>query len=469
MAFDIQMSDRSNVLKLDIGTLSDFQKTLHFPSKKSDGLGDDKVESRFSAAYVKTSVSAHCNAKMPGSMSTSGTYVYDTPKKYDYLFKSKLKSILPKIRVKKEFESVIQICWSHNAGNNIVEKAHLLINDYKFTIDSVWLDIHTQFFEKPGVGKRETHKDMIGSVPFLTQWTNFLPAYPLSIPQPWFYSQHESKALPLLQSNLNYIKHEYKFRLQLDKLLRMRMKGRDGKWRIIKFNKKYIIGPEKIPVPELWGRFSLLSDQERKWRQSKQEEIYIVDVEHTKSTNTNGFGSTVTIPLNSTSPCRSLFWVAENADSTKYNGYSNYSTDKNNNMLGWNPCAKSGIQYSSSERVPKSDNTDFDQYEPYEFFPSTPDEPGYNAYSFGYNATTINADTSVLLKKLDANLVVDIDNIDPYISNDIYEYDENGQVINIEPVNYDKSQFIIHVKMLVCKKITVKWMGKDRAMKYEIE
>ena len=470
------MSSDKNVLKLEKDKISEFQKELHFQNMSKN---DEPINSRFSAIYEKTSWSIHKKVLMPRTTGKQNEIIYTCNKKYDYLTKSELHTTLPTVRVHEKYKKNVQICWSHKVFHHINGEASLMIDDDLVnSIDPIWLDIHSQMFEKMGVGKRNSYSAMIGDLEFLTDWNSQLPEFPIILPQPWFYNIHESHALPILQSSMNRINHIYKFNLEFENLIRMRIKKKDGTWKNIKFNRKYLQNNEtlKIPIPEMWGRFSLLTDPERNWHKERENIIYIDDILSHKNSNPAHLGECIEINLESKSPCKALFWVAENLNSSKYNNLSNYTTNSENIYNGWNPCAMSSIQYESNiERSSMISNGHYDLSEPYNFFPSAPSEPGYNGYSFSYDPVSLNADTAVVLGNLKASLLVRLNDINPfhYEENIDEEQDEEGNYIPTEAVE-DKEKaipqtpFNIHVRLLVIKKLKITWKGGSKGLLYQI-
>ncbi len=472
------MSER-NVLKLDINGLTEFQKELHFPDPSKPITKKNKVNSRFSCIIEKNSWSAHTKAKM-NHISEEGEVkkiIYTASKKFDVIFKSSLHINLIPIKVKDKYKSTIQICYPHNLGHNITNKGELKIDDdhHQF-IDSIWLDICSQFYMKKGAGMRDLYDRMIGNVSCLEDWGCEMPGIPLIVPQPYSYSRNTRVGLKTLRSSMNTVTYHYNIRNKIREILRMRVKNKDKEWVDIQCNLKYLDIKEnakEIPIPELWARYSLMTDAEREWHKNiPKYVIYTEDIIITNSNNPVSLGSIDVIPLHCKVPCKSLFWVAQNIKFIKNRNFSNYTTT--NTLIGWNPCAKASLKYGGSNRVQELSHEHFDLEEPWDFCKSAPDQAGYNVHVFGYDLTTLNADTAMVLEPLNASLHIKLDDTNPFltIEEPKEEYDEDGEVIPIEALENDnsdetdKDKYIIHVRALVYKKLEMSWNKKDERIKY---
>jgi len=483
------MSER-NVLKLDINGLTEFQKELHYSKDPNDK--EDKVKSRFSCSIDKYAWCTHTKAKMTHS-AEEGEVIYTASKKFDVLFKSELHINLLPIKVKEKWRSRFQICYPHNPGHNICYQGELKIDDdHHHTIDSVWMDIHSQFYMKQGAGMRTHYDRMVGNIPCLENWNTELPGIKLLVPQPFYYSRNTRVGLMTLQSSMNTVTHHYKIRNKIHDILRMRVKLKNKdpkdktvKWQEIPCKLQYLDVPgraKEFPIPELWARYSLMTDAERDWHKSIDPStgepikhvIYTEDIVMATSNNPTPLGSTDVIPLHCKAPCKGLFWVAQDIKAIENRNFSNYTTNPDNLFNGWNPCAKVDLKYGGAHRVEKLSHEHFDLSEPWDFYPSAPSEPGYNAYTFGYEPTTLNADTAIVLEPLNASLHVKLGDTNPFktIEEEEDEYDENGDLIPVEAlgevhdIGGNKSRYLIHVRALVYKKLVMSWNEKSKCLKY---
>ncbi len=480
------MSER-NVLKLDINGLTLFQKELHYPDKDRDPNEEsNRVNSRFSCTIEKNAWSTHTKAKMPHS-AEEGEVIYTASKKFDVLFKSEIHINLLPIKVKDKYKKRIQICYPHNLGHNICYKGELKIDDdHQESIDSVWMDINSQFYMKSGAGKRNHYNRMVGNLPCLEEWNKELPGIKLIVPQPYSYSRNTRVALRTLRSSMNTITHHYKLRNKIHEILRMRVKKEKCKgWVEIPCKLAYLDIPEnakEIPIPELWARYALMTDEERDWHKSIDPQtgepikhvIYTEDIVIATSNNPTSLGSTDVIPLHCKVPCKALFWVAQDIKAIENRNFSNYTTNTDDLFKGWNPCAKVDLKYGGAYRVEKLSHEHFDLSEVWDFFPSAPAEFGYNGYVFGYEPTTLNADTAIVLEPLNASISIRLADTDPFrtIEEPDEEYSDDGEIIPIEAREENTlkssqvSKYIIHVRALVYKKTIMSWNEKEKCLKY---
>ena len=229
-------------------------------------------------------------------------------------------------------------------------------------------------------------------------------------------------------------------------------------------------GPEDtLPIPELWGRYALITDDEREWRKTQKNKVYIEDVVVHSSDDPTRYGSTVPIGLQTEMPTKAIFWVAENLEASKYNNYSNFTTNSADLYSGWNPIMSTKLTYGSTPRI-ELDYDSFDRIEPWYHFPSAPYQPGYNAYSISYDSSSINADIGIVFKDLGAKLVPKLGNTDPFLKKLPYKttYTQNTDIPSTDFIpeelespedegeTMDKTRFSIHVRLLVTKKIKFK-------------
>lgn len=450
-------SEARNLLLLDLNSITKFQEEFHYPDINNT---NEEVNSRFTYIFEKSSWSSHIRSKMHAN-ENGKTVTYNPGKKYDFLFDCIMTFELPEYRVNEAFKNLIQICWTPNCAHHISQFSCLkLDDDIVGTLNPIWMDIREACYEK----RRGFYKRMIGSSSLMTEWTNFLPRQVVNVPQPWFYTKHISQALPLLNGSMNVVTHEYKFNLDISKFLRMRgRKSETDEFRPIKFNKSWVTGDAKIKTPELWGRFAQVSEEERTWHKKMSDTRNIDDVILITYPNTVKCGETITVPLNAKLPCKAYFWVAENQESLKYNYYSNYSTNPDNIMAGWNPCSSYKIKYTNDEKVSASyEQSEFSEL--YTFFPGGSKNPGYNVHCNCYDIKNIHtAEPSVVPHVLSASLELTLENTDPYNSQKI---DENEIIIDSPEEN--KCSFKIHVAMIVTKKLKISWKESEKKLDYQI-
>lgn len=461
------MTDPHNIVKIDLDTITVFQKKIHTTKNE-----DEEIESRFVYNFRKTTWSTHLPVKLK-MQNSDDKLVYIADNRFHYLLYTCMRQKLPQVNVHESYKNRIEICWPVNLGLNIIKNSDLSFDDDIFqSIDNIWLNIHSQCYMLDGSGKRDHFNLMIGNVPFLQKWSTFLPEYTLDIPQPWYYCKNEVFAIPLFLCSLSKIEHSYTVISKLSDLLRMRIKNDDGSYLYIKCNTKYLYNLDinsSLPTPELWGRYAQITEEEKNWRKEQKNKLYIEDVISCTSENEYGFGQKATVDLHANTPCKAIFWVAENLKSSSLNNYSNFTTNNNDLFNGWNPILTSNLKYGGIERLPEMDSDHFDRIEMFYKFPSAPWQPGYNAYSFSYDTNSLNADVGITFQPpshndLKAKLIVKLGNNDPFLKNIDYSKDSTKQSENINLIpdeiisdnknnNIIDKNFKIHIRLLVMKKI----------------
>lgn len=394
-----------NVAKEELESLTDFQREIHVAT-----VTDRDIMSRFYRPFVKSTWYASTLEKlecMPGTEE----FIYKVNPSFDYLMYTYLRSVFPGASVKEEWKDRVEICLTHNVGHNIVNNAKMKHNDDILqTIDNVWLDIYYQFYQDAGAGKREAHNISVGNLKSLTEWSSHLPAKPINIDQPWFYSQYPALSFPIFQSSQDKISHIYKFRLNLSSLLRMRIKTAKGTWKHVTPIFKYLDIPSDAHMsnPELWGKYALLSKPERDMYSTcsdyKKRTLYIRDVINCDSTTPKTLNNKETISLKCQNPCLAMFWLAENDKSTSLNNLSNYTTNTFDLSKGCDPIVSTTLKYGTSEKLSDMPSDHFNLAQARKHFPSAPNEEGYHALSYAWDSTNYDGDIGVYLDKLSATL-----------------------------------------------------------------
>lgn len=457
------MVEPNNIAKLELQSVTPFQYALHGKPKKEDDDEDENVDSRFSYDLRKFPWSVNLLVKLSSTRSGDNEVIYTVNSKFNYLLWTCLRQRLIPLRVKKELINRVEIAWPHNLALNIPIHADLQFNgDVKQNFDSVWLNIQSQYYMK---GKRKHFQNMIGNIPFLEQWSTCLPEFVVQAPQPWYYAKHEALAIPLFLS-VKEVTHTYTIRSKLSELLRMRIKRDDGTWKEIAYNFKFIEGAtadDTLPTPELWGRYALALDNEVGWaKQRPDNKVYIDDIVTLSKDDPKTYGAPVEFELHTEQPCKAIFWVAENVEAKEHRNFSNFTTNGDNLFEGWNPIVNAKLMYGTEVRF-NLDSDVSDRMEPWYMFPSSPCEIGYNAQSIAYDSSSINADTGIVFKNLNAKLIVRLGDTDPFLKQaQVKRIDGqiNSNELILDELNdhvddhNNKPKFIVHARLLVQRDFT---------------
>ncbi|MFK5970417.1 MAG: hypothetical protein QM487_09895 [Candidatus Marithrix sp.] len=464
----------SKVFKHELLSITPFQEQLH----KTDRLSESLICNHF-RDFKKCTWTSTMPVKMNSSMD-GDEVVYSVYNTFHFLNDSYMKFTSPSIKIRPDFKGKVQICWCRNMGNNIVESAVFKENNELFNSwDHTWADMYTQWFCQSGSGKRDRYNIGIGNIPELINWTESLPTHNFDVPQPWFYSFYpglKSSGFPILyKGSQTKAEHRYLFRRKITDLLRVRVLQPDNTWKELPKHlyHKYvnIKSTDTIKMPELWGDFSYVTDNELKQFKCKSEyNYYYRDIIECDSLNPTSEGSVADVPLHSKNPCLAFFWVAENQNATQVNNHSNYTTDNHNIREGSDSINKVTLKYGE---IKKFDNMDVDHFSINQVknFPSAPEHSGYCAFSFSDNPASPDADVAMTFESnvsLHCRLVgpstdesdclgePDIDDSESIHSESLHiEVTPTSDLI--EPIiPRSKTNYITRVRLLVLRKFTVK-------------
>lgn len=476
--------------KLELNSLTPFQQEIHTTSNMSE-----EIISSFYQPFMKCTWYTSLPMRLKCTSDGDET-IYAVNDSFHFLNYTYMRFVLPHVRVKPELKGRVRIAWCHNVGSNITLQACFKEDDETYhTWDHVWADIYSQFYQYHGAGKRENHNVGVGNVSCLEEWSEALPAYPINIDQPWFYSTSPTMAFPIFFKNsLTRAEHRYTFRRKITDLLRVQIMGKDRKWKDVansKIASRYIEGDYKsdtIKTPELWGRYSYITENEVSWHKCRTERVfYTHDVEVCDTANPSVFGANAEIDLHTTNPCLAFFWVAENVNATAIRNFSNYTTDDNDIYSGWDPVRNTTLLYGTAKRLDNMPSDHFSIAEPRKHFPSAPNERGYHGYSFAGDSTNIHADIGVVLSNVGAklrcfiadnnifNTTVD-SNIDDQYDDDIADLEVDGDASEdakvskpiVDSTEVSQAEFRLRTRLLVMRKFTIA-ADKDGKYTYNIK
>ena len=473
--------------KDELQSFTAFQKDIHVASN-----AQEDIISNFYKSFVKSTWYSSMPMKLK-CVSDGEDTVYWVNNSFHFLMYSYLRFSLPPVRVKAEYAGRVRIAWCHNPGINIVSQAIFKEDDDTYQKwDSVWADIYFQFYQTSGAGKRENHNIGVGNAACLEEWSEFLPAYPINVEQPWFYSMDTALAFPIFYKNSQTrAEHRYRFRRRVADLLRVQYLGKDNKWKNTtkKIHQYLDINVNAtIKAPELWGRYAYVTDSEIAWNRCKTDRVFFTrDVEVCDTSNPNKYNTTAEIGLHCVNPCLAFFWVAENRDATGNHNYSNYTTCTDDLYHGWDPIRTTTLKYGTTMRLDDMPSDHFSVAEPRKHFPSAPNERGYHGYSYAYDSTNFHGDVAIVLGGLNAKLHCTINNNNiftmSYVNDDKVEQEEDIAESVVEDVVRDKvdvkpeanldedvsPSFVTRVRLLVVRKFTISSNADASEYKFKIQ
>jgi hypothetical protein len=401
--------------------LVQFEKKTDLQNKYHEPEEDEKVTSISYRPLRKTPWDSGVVMKLTATRGKNEEIRYSFNPKIHRATNPYLTCCLPEVKVKSEYLDKIQICWTHNVGHNIISSASLISSDedYIQTITSRTLDAEVRSSSWFLEGKsKEFYDQLIGNVPFLVNWSTYLPRYSLTLPQPWFYGKCDTSSLLLLSSSENSLIHNYDFCLSLSKLIRMReFDKKTSTWKNISFSEKYLENfsekNQKIEDPEFFAECVLMTKPEREFLSEENREYHIEDYVIIKQTNPIPLGKSDVIDLKVQENALSLMILAENCESSEQNYSSNYTTDSNDVYSGWNPISQIKLVYGSTE-VFNFESNHFSGAQMWYFSKNQIGESGYNLYSFQHRHPK--SKHGVNLHDLSASLNIILQDSNPFAS-----------------------------------------------------
>jgi hypothetical protein len=454
--------------RIEIANKTNFVNELYY----SDASKDDEITSNSYREFSKSTFYIPIDEKLE-AIHTDQTSTFKVKVSYDELLYINCRIELPTLKVKEEYKDTVKIAWGHNLGHNIIRNARFYIDGKEYQrFDKIDLDILYQF-EIPN-DRKQHYKERIGSVPCLEDWSLHLPRYKLNVPQPFYFCKDISQNIPLKIFNVKEANFIYEFTLDIWKLLRVSIfSSKTNSWQELKnLNKTkleaFVTGlntSATLPYPELFGRYVILTDEERNWRSScLSKQVYYID-QMVDSSPTNQYALTQTseTKLVSNSPCKKVYWMAENAGNKDFNIFSNYTTCREH-LKGYNPCSTATMKYGQIIRFHLEQDV-FDHQMTDKHCIGTPNETGYNIYSFCYDNSTFDADVGMSFNPPNntPTLSIMIADTDPYKEeikkfekklnkDDIEEMLGDQETLDLSNVS-SKDLYYVHVRLLTYRRV----------------
>ena len=322
----------------------------------------------------------------------------------------------------------MQIRWVPNLGINAIREAFLFYGDKSGGyINNYWFDTFFQFLMPSE--KRESFTYMIGNRPEYTTWDTKMAPGTIQIPQIWDYCRSQSEAIRLCKFTKKELNHKYKMVKRVFNLLQVRVKDKNGEWKLIEPESKFFLNiksdDELFDPPQLWGTYSLSNERELKYHQKDSPDIkFYRDILYLRSENPVDYGKTITVPLKGWDPTLAMFWKLQrnNEKEDEFGIHnklymSNYSTDKFNSKAGYNPSSVVSITHGqgTSHEYKNTPSSHFNRSKAHFEFPSSPLEPFYHGHSYTNDLSQPGVDMGRNLQKAGTALTVKLNNTDPNI------------------------------------------------------
>lgn len=409
--------------QMEFAALSKLQLENHTSNSPN---GD--IESIFAGAIVKRTWYATFLHKMESEVQNNKIKfkVLHTP---HYLARVYVTQKLPALRVREKWSQneEVQICWSHNSGNNVMRKGEMVIGSSNTiqTIDSKWLDDYIQLLIESG--NESFINDCQGNHPFLEQWNTYLPRYTLTPIQPYFFEADTEAAFPIYKiQDETDISFKYTRFTNFREMLRMRRRFGDT-WKEISFNKTYIegnYGKDELPLPEMWGIYFVVSKAEIESvpldEFKKPIDTFEQIIDDVIEISTEGVytydDSPPAIEIQTGQPCRLITIKAENSDFAKKRNYSNYTTNVDV-YKGWSPIKKIvSVKYGPETKMANIKSYHTSRMLPYYHCVRVPYERGYNIIPFSSKLSDFNFDSGVIMSNLNVKIQLELGDTNPMIT-----------------------------------------------------
>ena len=457
-----------DIARIELQNQTNFVKELYYSDANNK---DDEITSNSYRDFNKSTFYIPIDDKMDATH-TDKSSTFKVKVSYDELLYLNCRLELPTLKVKDDYKDTVKIAWAHNLGHNIIRSAKLIIDGKEYQkFDNIDLDIFFQY--EVSNDKKQHYKERIGSIPMLEGWTNHLPRYRLNVPQPFYFCKDISQNIPLKVFGVKEAYFVYEFVLDIWKLLRISIfSQKTNSWQELRNPTKTKIEnlvhglntSATLSSPDLYARYIILTDEERNWRSScLSKQVYYIDqMINCSPSNLVPINQIAEANLVSNSPCKKIYWLAENTISKDFNIYSNYTTNPSDPSNGWNPCSSVQMRYGQITRF-HFDQDFFTLHIPDKHSIGTPIETGYNCYSFSYDNSTFDADVGMTFNPPNniPTLSIHISDTDPY-KDQIKKYEKKLNKDDLEELleqqnslekENSKELYHVHVRLLTYRRV----------------
>lgn len=331
----------------------------------------------------------------------------------DYLLHTWLRLVVPEVVLlaNNQFGADGRILWTRNFMHNLVREVCISFNDMiAARFDNFQLDFWAAFTVP--ASKRVGYDNMIGNIDSLITPHapgDALKQQALNLPLPFFFSRDSGIALPTAALPYNEMKISFNFR-NWTELLILANSAQPAATNNITVP---VVGTDIAAAPELtavqvWGNYSLVSNEERKRMACAPRDMLIEQVQtaprlaFTPATNANP-----SYDIRFSHAVKALFFAVRNT--TSPNVWSNYTTASpiigpqlvnNNPSNAFDPIANTTITYENTNRISEMGSDYFSLIAPWYHAPSIPVETGYHLYSYSLDFINVEPKGSTNYGKL---------------------------------------------------------------------
>lgn len=415
------MSDISQIFKSEYNALTPFQKKLHLidDNDNSYSISSDYTSDFHEKVAMRSQISRNLKSRIDGN---KVVYEVNNNVPLDLFERLSMTLLLPRIAIRDKFKNEFQICWKSNICHEIITEATLCFDDdVKQTINQVSLVAYRNYLLEKDLDIGIYLKS-IGNIKHLTEWNTVLPIEDLNWFQPWLFNEFRSKSIPLFMCRKSVITFEYKYNLDISKLLLMRRLVND-KWIDHPFDRKLIekVSPEyKLKYPSLKGFYVQISQEEKQRRiQHPTGNLYNYnDFILIDGRNNIKLNHIDTLNLKSIHPCKAIFIIPINKSSNVQ-----CFTYNNNTIIN-----SVKILYQKDKEKLERCSSNYIETILSRNFPRRAYETGLAAIPLTNQFNTINSDVSIAFEdKMDAQLIVEYKDTDPYLNFESVNDDDDDE------------------------------------------
>lgn len=309
------MEDIIKISNLELESLkNNYSNILSDTSNASDD--DKEIESRYALQMKKTLWSINNEAKANKIITNVNNAIYKI-ENIDYINYCYIDVVLPKITVRDDYKD-IKVSWCEKVGISMIKEAKLFIADKLIQILNNKTINLLSVLEISNSDKYVFDK-LLGNEASLTEKDTIKEKFHLRVPQLWFFGKKRGISFPkyLINGDISF---QYEF-YPISKLIKLYKEDKNGTYEI-EYDDKYI-EVTQYDIPDLYYRFSQVTQEEKDWVKEKKFQILIQEVilHETKiEPPINKFK----FKFNDNGLCQGIIWTIQDNDDNVLNNHFTY-------------------------------------------------------------------------------------------------------------------------------------------------
>lgn len=391
---------------IDLATFDELEKYMYGGSKAiTYFVRETKKSTWFSTIPLRLNTY--------GGRNFSTTLYADITRAGDYLLQAWIEVVIPAITFSQN-SSGTGLRWTKNLMHNLISEIRVEVNDLEVTkMDSYFLDFWSAFTTP--AGKRVGYNRMIGNVPELTnpiaKGSSF-PSTTLALPFPLFFTRDSGVSLPI--AALPYVEPRISvvFRNWTDLLTVDNINTPAGANPSRPATAADLTAVPKLSDVKVWGKYVIVSNDERKRMGCGPRDILIEQVQWMKSMTVNS--AKYLYPIRFAHSIKTLFFGLKNTTTASQHSIYTNTSPLPGEVLGTYPTidyytpapsATSPIEtttlfYENTERL-HMNNIYYNYIEPW-YQPNAviPEDEGYYMYSYSLDFLSVDPKGSTNYGKL---------------------------------------------------------------------